>query len=130
MKEPVDHIERPTLPWRTGQTLTECGLGAVHVRTMTRTDYSRRLKEWGQQRTAITTCVTCYNTARRHGTWEEDPRQAVEREIAWEGNGRWSHNERGTQFRDELKAIAILIERHKDEFTELCAGLAGTVAIS
>ncbi len=32
MKEPVDHILRPKLPWRTGEgAITECGYDAAKV---------------------------------------------------------------------------------------------------
>jgi len=100
MKEPVEHIERPQLPWRRDEpTLTECGLPAVKVSTLTRSDFRRRLKELGKQRTAMLTCMTCSNTARRWTDWDEDPRQALEREIQWEGSGRWAHNGRGMRYR-------------------------------
>lgn len=51
MKEPVDHIERPRLPWRSESeaTLTECGFNAVKVKTLTRSEFFRRLKESGQR---------------------------------------------------------------------------------
>jgi hypothetical protein len=127
MKEPVDHIERPTLPWRNQASLTECGLAAVQVRAITRTDFDRRIKEWGEQRTAITTCMTCYNTARRWGTWQDDPRKAIEREVNWETGYGFGPSPHGTQLRDELKAIALLIERHRSEFKELVHDVVGTV---
>ena len=128
MREPVDHIERPVLPWRSNeQALTECGISAVKVKTLTRSEFQRRFKEWGERRTAITTCMTCVQTARRWTDWTTDPRQALEREIYWEGGGRWSLDKRGTLLRDELKAIATLIINHRDEFVELLHRIAGTV---
>lgn len=33
MKEPVDHILRPSLPWREASAMTECGLNAASVKT-------------------------------------------------------------------------------------------------
>ena len=53
MKEPVDHILRPRLPWRSESdpALTECGYNASSVKTLTREEFSARLKDWGQQRT-------------------------------------------------------------------------------
>ena len=124
MKEPVDHILRPCLPWRDVQFVTECGINAVSVKTLSRDEFKLRLKEMGQQRTAILTCMTCSHTMRRYTSWEEDPRLAIEREIAWEG-ASWNaysesiRNTRGTLLRDELEAIALLIESHKPEFKEL-----------
>ena len=119
MKEPVDHIKRPNLPWREPSRVTECGLNADSVKTLSREDYFARLKDLGQQRTAMLTCMTCGDTARRHGTWADDPRAAVAREIEWEGvRSGWGRpsDKRGVRMKDELTAIAALIEAHKDEF--------------
>jgi hypothetical protein len=114
MKEPVDHILRPQLPWRVDATVTECGFDATKVTTLSRDQYFARLKDYGQQRTAMLTCMTCAQTAARWGTWADDPRKAVEREIQWET--AWRRDERGQLLRDELAAIAKLIDAHKDEF--------------
>jgi len=124
MKEPVDHILRPPLPWRRGEgAITECGYDATKVRAISRKEFFRRLKELGQQRAALFTCMTCAETAGRHSTWEEDPRLAMRREIEWEA-GRWYYREsaeRGERLKDELLAIAALIEAHRDEFYETIA---------
>lgn len=118
MKEPVDHILRPNLPWRQqDEAVTECGFDASKVKTLTREQYFDRVKDLGQQRTAMLTCMTCSTTAQNWGTWESDPRQAILREAEWEG-ARWrrNSNKNGTRLRDELVAIAALIEAHRDEF--------------
>lgn len=119
MKEPVDHIERPRLPWRHSAegAVTECGLNAAKVPTITRQAFLQRYKDLGQQRTAILTCMTCSTTAQRWGSWADDPRAAMQREIEWEGTGRWSYQKgRGDRLKDELLAIAALIDAHRDEF--------------
>lgn len=121
MKEPVDHILRPRLPWRGDEgAITECGYDATKVKTLTRGDYFARLKDLGQQRTAMLTCMTCSDTARRWGTWDDDPRSAIHREIDWECRGaayyRTRANDRGQRLRDELLAIATLVDAHRDEF--------------
>lgn len=121
MKEPVDHILRARLPWRSPDEapITECGYDASKVTTLTRAEYTQRLKDYGQQRTAICTCMTCADTARRWGTWEDDPRLAIELEIQWERpHGYYARpsDKRGQRMRDELVAIAALIEAHPDEF--------------
>lgn len=118
MKEPVDHIIRPRLPWRGAEAdVTECGFDASRVKTLTREQFFARLKEFGQQRTAILTCMTCVDTARRWGTWADDPRRALEREVAWEhGGGYRAREDRGDRLKHELVAIANLIEAHRDEF--------------
>jgi hypothetical protein len=94
--------------------MTECGLNAASVKTLSRDEFFSRLKDFGRQRTALTTCMTCSDTAERHGTWNDDPRLALEREIRWEV--AWRRTDRGQQLRDELLAIAALIEAHRDEF--------------
>lgn len=120
MKEPVDHILRPQLPWRTDGGITECGYNAEKISTLTREAWFARVKELGLQRSAMLTCMTCSQTAGRWVPWEVDPRSAVHREIEWEGyrNGYYhSHRDkRGFRLHDELLAIAALIERHRDEF--------------
>lgn len=62
----------------------------------------------------MVTCMTCSDTAGRWGTWEDDPRKAIEREVQWEV--RWGSNDRGVRLRDELLSIAALVESHRDEF--------------
>ena len=117
MKEPVDHIQRPSLPWRTDIGITECGFDAAKVKTLTREEFFQREKDLGKQRTAMLTCMTCSDTARRWKSWHDDPRQAMDREIAWEwGNGYRAREDRGERLRGELVAIAALIEAHRDEF--------------
>ena len=123
MKEPVDHILRPQLPWRTDGGITECGNTADIVSTLTRATYFKRLKDMGQQRTAILTCMTCSQTASRWSTWEDDPRQAIQREVEWEGSGRWKHKDHGDRLRDELVAIAALIEGNQDQFDALISDI-------
>lgn len=118
MKEPVDHIMRPQLPWRTGAGITECGYNASKVPTITRDAYFARRKELGQQRCAMLTCMTCAQTTERWGTWEDDPRPAMQRELEWEyGHGYYRVRDgRGALLHDELLAIAALIEAHREEF--------------
>lgn len=120
MKEPVDHILRPRLPWRSPDegAITECGYDASKVKTLTRAEFFQRQKDFGQQRTAMLTCMTCSDTARRWGTWDDDPRLALHREIDWERGGYYSHarTDRGQRLKDELLAIAALIEAHREEF--------------
>jgi hypothetical protein len=128
MKEPVDHIQRPSLPWRhPSDAITECGYDASKVKTLTRAEFFQRLKDFGQQRTAILTCMTCSDTARRWKTWDEDPRLALDREIEWERGGHYysERNDRGQLLKDELTVIAGLIETHRQEFDESLSELKG-----
>jgi hypothetical protein len=123
MKEPVDHIIRPLLPWRTSDgAITECGYDASKVSAITREAYVARHKELGRQRCAMLTCMTCADTAGRWGTWAEDPRAAIGREVEWERGGsyyRHARTDRGQRLKDELLAIAGLIEAHREEFDAL-----------
>jgi hypothetical protein len=128
MKQPVDHILRPSLPWREAAPITECGYDASKVSTLTREQFRQRKKELGAQRTAMLTCMTCSQTAGRWGTWDDDPRLALQREIEWErGGGAYYHDstEHGQRLRDELLAVAALIEAHRQEFDEHVKGTEG-----
>lgn len=116
MKDPLDHILRPQLPWRDGEAaITECGYDGTKVKTITRAEFAQRLKDYGKQRTAMMTCMTCSDTARNYGAWDDDPRKAVQREIEWECRWR-STNKHGVRLRDELLAAAELIEQHRADF--------------
>lgn len=118
LKQPVDHILRPALPWRDQAIMTECGYDASKVSSITRGAYFKRKKDLGVQRAAMITCMTCSQTATRWQTWEQDPRKALGREIEWEARCGYLEN-RGQKLKDELTAIAALIEAHKDEFEGL-----------
>lgn len=129
MREPVDHILRPQLPWRSDDTaITECGYDASKVKAITRDELRTRLKDMGEQRTAILTCMTCLDTAKRWGTWINDPRQALDREIQWEQRGRWSSDDRGKRLYFELQAIAELVDTHRADFDAIVARLQGVEA--
>jgi hypothetical protein len=129
MKEPVDHVLRPQLPWRScDSAITECGYDASKVKAITRAELQARLKDMGEQRTAILTCMTCVETATRWVSWDQDPRQALDREIQWEYRGRWSGNDRGKRLYFELQAVAALVEAHRAEFDERMTRLEGLEA--
>lgn len=125
MKEPVDHILRPPLPWRLPEhgAITECGLDASEAKTISRADYLQRRKDLGVQRAAMFTCMNCSQTTDRWASWEEDPRVVMVREIEWErGAAYWrSRTDRGQRLKDELIAIASLIEAHRSEFEDTLA---------
>lgn len=126
MKEPVDHVLRPKLPWRSDEgAITECGYDASKVKTLTREEFAERFRDMGQQRMAILTCMTCVDTARRWHAWDTDPRQALQREIEWEHRGRWSREDGRRRLTYELRAIAALIDAHREEFEQEVAKLQG-----
>jgi hypothetical protein len=113
MKDPVDHILRPALPWRSVAAVTECGYDASKVKTITRSEFAQRVKDYGKQRAAMVTCMTCSQTSERYATWDEDPREAIEREVNWESKWR---RPRDTQLRDELLAIEAMIAADPETF--------------
>jgi hypothetical protein len=53
-------------------------------------------------------------------TWDHDPRHAMNRELLWEyGGGYRAREDRGERLKDELMAIAELVENHREEFEAL-----------
>jgi hypothetical protein len=132
MKLEIAHVERPELPWRKPeQRLTECGLTAASYPTITRSELVDRVKEWGEQRTAMTVCMTCYQTAQRWNAWEENPidaiRRAANNEPHWNRFAGIPEAVRTSPLLTELRAIAILIDRHHEEFDKIVVGLGEVV---
>lgn len=115
----LTHIERPSLPWRPERS-TECGLDATRHPTWTREEAQAIAKKLGRKRFSMFACMTCSATAERHSTWEDDPASCMVRH-AEKMTMRWSrqHPEERRRFADELRAIAALIEAHREEFDAL-----------
>ena len=127
MKQPLDHIERPRLPWRSPHepAMTECGYDASKVKTLSREAFAARLRDYGIQRAGLVTCMTCIQTFQRHPDWEQEPRLALAREINWEV--QWwtpsigARETNGCRLRDELLALARLAQTHPEAFEQyLC----------
>jgi hypothetical protein len=125
--EPRDHVIRDSLPWRTDE-LTECGRAVSDVASIiTKEQLVWRLKQYGQQRTAFTVCMTCFSAARDSARWETNPTGMLSRDMR---RGRMmtyrdydrTSNTYGVVKVDrlsaELHAIAGLIEAHREEFDE------------
>jgi hypothetical protein len=125
MKEPLEHILRPKLPWRADSAITECGINGTSVKVVTRVEHFDRLKALGQQRTAMLTCMTCLHTAERYPDWQTEPRLALGREVEWEhvhysGGRVYTYGQsNGQRLRDELLAVEALIAAHSEEFHKL-----------
>jgi hypothetical protein len=139
---PIEHAVRPQPPWRTTALLTECGRPVDSVTVITRDQLIAKVKRQGQQRAAFTTCMVCWHKCRHNHAWDVDPVGCLMREAA-----RYEHASRlriyfggnelrdaaesqraadASRFRDELFAIAALIEAHRPEFDGYCEGLAAT----
>lgn len=126
---PLDHVLRAPLPWRSDR-LTECGRAADSVQACIGPDeLSARIKRHGKQRAAFTVCMTCWGRVGWTSTWERHPIGVLYRELKRIGPflpvGHTSpESERMTA---ELRALAALVETHREEFDGYLAGLDETV---
>ncbi|MCP2256290.1 hypothetical protein LY13_005080 [Prauserella aidingensis] len=119
----LDHVLRPPLPWRQDR-MSECGR-AEPQQAITREEFVQRVRQHGQKRAAMTTCMTCWETTERWPSWETDPVGAIAREFY----GRHGRARDSDRLRDELRAIAALVEEHRDEFDGYLTGLAQTSSL-
>jgi hypothetical protein len=124
--EPLDHVARIRPPW-VDEVVTECGrpLADVAGTVLTWQEYARKYKRLGQQRTAMTTCITCHNrqsgikiqdraTMEIVDNWDDHPSGVIAR---WMGmGGYYSGGSRDLQINRDFRAIGQLIERHREEF--------------
>lgn len=140
--QPIEHVQRSQPPWRRDASLlTQCGRPSDECAVITRDVLLAKVKKLGQQRASFSTCMTCWSKCRHDDAWDADPvtcllREAERHEMAaqvlrWhpgdaENNARMGAARR---FRDELLAIAILVDAHRDEFDSLVAGLGGAVRL-
>lgn len=120
---PLQHVARPVPPWRTADPLTECGLAITFSGVLSRGEFVTKIRQQGKVRGAMTTCMTCWNTAQNWPTWDQDPVKMVSRECS-------PFDARKTEtIRLELRAIASLVDAHREEFDGLLAGLSQTVSM-
>jgi hypothetical protein len=111
--EPLDHVLRDPLPWRDDH-LTECGRATSDVagNIITVAELVARFKKYGQQRTAFTVCMTCWERARYAREWTQNPEDVLLRELQRVRDRDGSRE----KMRAELQAIAALIAAHREEF--------------
>lgn len=122
-----DHVLRRQLPWRRIEGLTECGLPAGSYPTLTAEQMAAKLKREGQQRAAMSSCMTCWNATMRHRGFlgADDLIEIVAREIE---RCRWNRNaEASKQLRDELQALVMLAEARPIEFESYLCDLKEVV---
>jgi len=126
----LEHVIRSRPPWRRGEDLTECGKPTSNVTAViTRDAFIAKVRKQGQQRSAMSTCMTCWHTARNHPSWEENPVSSLVREamrFKWHLPGAEG---RDLTFYDELRAIEALIAAHPDEWADLLTGLGDTARL-
>lgn len=120
MTVPMEHILRTALPWRPDEQITECGRDAAEFAVvLTREQAVVKFKDQGVQRAALSTCMVCMHTAQRHATWEDSPASVMSRHAtAYYGTDRGN-----SRLDKELRAIAALIDAHREEFIDYVAGL-------
>jgi hypothetical protein len=124
---PMEHIERCMLPWQS-ERLTECG---KHVEefavVLTREQAARKFREQGQQRAALTTCITCMNRGQYQPlSWGSNPAAVMSRACDHAG---WRPGD-DHPMNVELRALALLVEAHRDEFDEAVAALKDSASFA
>lgn len=129
--EELEHVLRAKPPWRRDADLTECGKPLSGRRVLTRPEFAAKVKREGQKRSALTTCMTCWDTASRYSGWDDNPVDVIAREcsrIGWTGWQRYGREAppKAVQLRDELLALAALADAHRDEFEDLMQGIGQT----
>jgi hypothetical protein len=139
IQERRDHVVRSMLPWRL-EPLTECGCRISDVENVIALDeLDDRIERDGLEPTASTVCVMCWQTSRQSARWETNPIGVIAREAVRAGLGGSVRADLGSRepssrpeacrFGNELRAIAALIDAHRDEFDDYLAGLESTVNI-
>lgn len=125
--EPKDHVMRASLPWRPVEELTECGRPAGNFDpryVLSRADAVARFRQQGHRRSFELFCMTCLDTVNRWPTWEKDPARTLSRHLGGYGRGR------DDRIDDELRALAELVDRHRDEFDALLTAEGDLVRLS
>lgn len=126
MTDRRDHVLRARPPWYAGK-ITECGRLVTDdpgMDTITAEQLSWRIKREGQQRTAFTVCMTCWNTATYRqpyaDMWATHPAELLARELRrpmpFDRDDPAIGVAARAQRDAELHAIALLIEAHRTEY--------------
>lgn len=111
----VRHLARPALPWR-ASPLTRCGrliseLGEGQIVSLA------QAKKLVKQRQADLVCITCLQHVNDWPEWGTNPGGLLHQ---YTRTGAWGPARDGW-LTDDLRAIAALIEAHRDEFDALVA---------
>lgn len=129
MADPLQHIERPRLPWQT-ERLTECGRNPEDFReglVIDRMEVKALLAKHGKQRVSFMLCMTCLGRSNySHDTWEDNPSSVMRRHCERAGWG----NDPAQPINVELRALALLVEAHREEFDQAVRDLQGAVPLA
>lgn len=118
----IEHVERPALPWRS-ERMTECGLTEAPERhIITRDVFLAKVRRLGKKRSAMSTCMTCWDASQRWKDWVHAPSEVLRREVIGTRHDRTG----GVLLDGELRAIEALIARHREEFDAYVKGLEDT----
>jgi hypothetical protein len=127
--EPLQHILRPALPWQT-ERLTECGRNPDDFReglVIDRVEVKRLLAAHGKQRVAFMVCMTCFGRSNySHDSWEDNPASVMRRHCERAGFG----SDPSLAINVELRALALLVEAHREEFDQAVRDLQGAVPLA
>ncbi len=125
--QPLNHIRRPDIPWRKSRK-TECGRAVDEFAegiVLDRAEALALVDKYGKQRAAFLLCMTCMTTASQYPDWNDDPSGALAREF--HHYNRWHPD---TRLNDELRAIAALVDAHRDEFDGYLEDVAQTTDLA
>jgi hypothetical protein len=125
-----EHVRRVQLPWREQEAgLTECGLEAAKFQSLDYRELLDKVRSQGQARAALSTCMTCWQTAERYqGSWNQQSRdfrapslvQVLHRELERHLWGRAPKPDpQAKRIGHEIAALAQLAELHRGEFEEI-----------
>jgi hypothetical protein len=128
---PHRHLVRAAPGWRRPDQ-TECGRPIADVVTVVTRDEARQLiTKYGKARSAFILCQACI-LHEKGVTWDNDPIATLFRELESVRFARYSEDggrrgARHEQLTRELRAIATLIEAHREEFDTLIGDLGGAI---
>lgn len=121
--DPLKHIERPRLPWQ-ADYLTECGRRADDFReglVLGRVEVKALVAEHGKQRMTFLLCITCLNRSNySFDSWEVNPAAVMRRHCDRAGSG----SDPQMPLNVELRALALLVEAHREEFDQAVEALS------
>lgn len=123
-RQRLTHVRRPALPWRESR-VTECGdRGRAFPAELVidRAELVARVQAQGIRAVRDVTCRVCLANTQRllSSTWADDPVRLLARELA----AYALYPDRDPTLILELRAIATMVDRHRDEFDALVAALA------
>lgn len=131
----LDHIKRASPPWQRDH-YTICGRPVADVASVVSFEaIQAKITRDGKRRAAFSTCMTCAERAHRGGeTWERAPAVVVHTYVekaGWAGMYGPLRDEDGRAARiiNELRALALVFDRHRDEFDAALVDLEGTSSL-